>query len=116
MPLTKAEKTILDTLYEIKTSVALIQQQNKAMFDTHERMKVDVKQLKKTVYENGLNSKVDELHEWMTEQKIAAQQVKEEQKEIKLLGMKLSGDTRLAIIQGTISLGGIVIAYFLGGK
>lgn len=106
MALTKSE---LATLHDIATKVALIEQQSKSMSDTHERIKTRVEGVEHTLYRNGLNSKVDELHEWMQEQK-------GEHKEVRLLGMKIQSDTRLAIIQGAITLGGIVLAYVLGGK
>jgi len=108
MALTKQEREVL---YEIQKQLALSIQRHEAFIDTYERLKVDVKQLKSTVYENGLNTRVKELHDWMKEQKLAAIKLNGE---TKILGMKINGDTRLAFINGAFILLGMWLSFILG--
>lgn len=107
MSLTKEERK---TLYGIETQVALFFQRLDALSETQERLKVDMTSVKSTIYENGLNSRVRELHDWMKEQKLAAIKLNGE---TKILGMKINGELRNSIINGLFILLGIFLTYWL---
>ena len=111
MALSKSEQNLL---HAIDNKITLLAERQDNQIATHERMKVDVKELKKTVYENGLNTRVKELHDWMTElraekreaQKITVDLLKTEdaqEHEIKLLGIKMSAELKSNIITGFIT-------------
>ena len=111
MALSKSEQNLL---HAIDNKITLLAERQDNQIATHERLKVDVNALKKTVYENGLNTRVKELHDWMTElraekreaQKITVDLLKTEdaqEHEIKLLGIKMSAELKSNIITGFIT-------------
>jgi hypothetical protein len=125
MALTKSE---LQLLHSIDTKVEILTDRQQKQFESTDRLKIDVKELKRTVYENGLNSRVKELHEWMQEQRAAvkvqerekvelAKQDDQQEHEIKLLGFKMTQERKSQIIIGCItggfSLFGIIISTLL---
>ena len=61
MAATKVERAILDIQEKMSKITGIA--------DTHEKLKSDVARLNKTVYDNGLNSKVQALHDDMLERK-----------------------------------------------
>lgn len=111
MALNKSEQNLL---HAIDNKITLLAERQDNQIATHERMKVDVSALKKTVYENGLNTRVKALHDWMLElraekqeaQKITVDLLKTEdaqEHEIKLLGIKMSAELKSNIITGFIT-------------
>ncbi len=111
MALSKSEQNLL---HAIDNKITLLAERQDNQIATHERMKVDVSALKKTVYENGLNTRVKALHDWMLElraekqeaQKITVDLLKTEdaqEHEIKLLGIKMSAELKSNIITGFIT-------------
>lgn len=119
--MTKDER---DLLHEIDTKLARYIERNDRLIESQDKIKVDVRELRHTVYENGLNTKVDQLYKWMLEQREAAKQTAKAAADMQLIndqqaheeamqGKKLSAETRLAIIQGTISIIAIIATAIL---
>ena len=111
MALSKSEQNLL---HAIDNKITLLAERQDNQIATHERMKVDVNALKKTVYENGLNTRVKALHDWMLElraekqeaQKITVDLLKTEdaqEHEIRLVGIKMSAELKSNIITGFIT-------------
>ena len=111
MALSKSEQNLL---HAIDNKITLLAERQDNQIATHERMKVDVSALKKTVYENGLNTRVKALHDWMLELRAEKQEAQKitvdlskmedaQEHEIKLLGIKMSAELKSNIITGFIT-------------
>jgi ABC-type hemin transport system substrate-binding protein len=99
MAVTKIEKLVIQ-----------IDERLGAVLSQFESQKVKVVRLHTTVFEDGLSSKVDELHEWMEVQKLAGVKLNGE---TKILGMKLNGDARIAFLNGVFIVVGILISKYI---
>ena len=67
--------------------------------------------------EPGMDEVLRNINKWISEQKEQGAKTKQLDKEITLLGIKTTAETKLAIIQGFISLTGIVLtAWLVGGE
>ena len=112
--MTKDER---DLLHEIDTKLATYIERASRLIESQDRIKLDVSALKKTVYENGLNTRVKELHDWMLGQKVAAMELQkqndQQEHEATMQGKKLSAETKQIIIQGIISTAAVIATAFL---
>lgn len=107
MTLSRSEQQLL---HDIDNKLVLLTERQDKQLETQDRLKLEVGSLKRTVYENGLNSRVKEMHEWMLEQKMqkvkddkAQAQDDQQEHEIKLLGIKMSAELKSQIITGFIT-------------
>lgn len=103
---TKLEREVIELSAQLKTILAIFESQ---------RLKVD--KTYKTVFENGLSSRVEEMHKWMSElreersnEKLAAVKLNGEQK---LLGIKINGEIRAGLIVGILAIAGQIILRFI---
>lgn len=112
--MTKDER---DLLHEIDTKLATYIERTSRLIESQDKIKVDVRELKRTVYENGLNTRVKELHDWMLGQKVAAMELQkqndQQEHEATMQGKKLSAETKQIIIQGIISTAAVIATAFL---
>ena len=115
MPLTASERKVIE---EIKEQVILTNERQKNQLESQDKIKIDVKRLQTTVYENGLNSRVKEIYEWVQEKKSAEQNAAmnedKQEHEIKMLGVKVTTEMRQNIytgmIAGSFTLLGIILS------
>ena len=103
---TKLEREVIELSAQLKTILSIFESQ---------RLKVD--KTYKTVFENGLSSRVEEMHKWMSElraeradEKIAEAKLDGDQK---LLGMKINGEARTGIIVGVLAIVGQIVLRFI---
>lgn len=103
---TKLEREVIELSAQLKTILSIFESQ---------RLKVD--KTYKTVFENGLSSRVEEMHQWLSElrkersdERIAAVKYNNERK---LLGVKVSGEMRTGIIVGVVTIVGNIILRFV---
>lgn len=113
MTLTNKER---EALFTVQKDVALLVDWKPRQEETHEKLKVRVEGLEGSI-KNGLSTKVTALHDWMLsqqeeqkQQKLAAVKI---DGEMKILGVKINGETRIALIVGSMAiLSNIVIEIF----
>lgn len=104
MPLTRAQDAILR---EIDHKLILLTERQNKQFETQDKIKARMDGVETTLYKNGLNSRVKEIHDWMMEQRrlasATALQDDQQEQEIKLLGVKMSAELKQNIITGVIT-------------
>lgn len=112
MALSQTER---NALYEIKAQVGLINERQAKLFESQDKLKIDVRRLNVTIYENGLNTRVRELHEWMLQQKQNRADDLKHTQDLNLLGFRVSAERKSQIITGIIA-GMFTLAGILLGK
>lgn len=107
------DNNIEETLHEIDKKLDIYIERAKNLLDTHERIRLDVKRLNTTIYENGLNTRVKELHEEMLARKLVHVRNDQQDHERNLLGVKMTMELRQIIISGVISGGFMILAVLI---
>ena len=107
MTLSHSEQQLL---HDIDNKLVLLTERQEKQFETQDKIKVRMDGVETTLYKNGLNSRVKELHEWMLEQKEAKRKEEklqtlddQQEHEIKLMGIKMSAELKSKIITGFIT-------------